>query len=219
MPRMEGSERTLRLDLVHVGAVVAHRHVDHLDAEVLENREVAVVPGHRTEEPRGSGLPPRAVRPGRAVKPGVQQVQVHQREAAVAAGDHLVGTHAEPRRAQLPGLRQAVEPAVVPDVGPVGGGERPVLRVEVVGERELGRARLAAGQIQGQAGRAEPVVSRGQLPFAGTQGLQVATVEHRRGQVASLLSCYRTAGRRPRCRPAPGRSLLAPQSDPPRPAA
>ena len=35
---------------VGVGAVVVHRHGDHLDAEALEQREVAVVAGHRAHE-------------------------------------------------------------------------------------------------------------------------------------------------------------------------
>ena len=38
------------LDQVDVGAVLAHRHGDHLDAEALGDREVAVVAGRRAQE-------------------------------------------------------------------------------------------------------------------------------------------------------------------------
>src|SRR5699024_3338345 len=37
-------------DLLRVGAVVVHRHGDHLDAEILEEGEVAVVTGDRADE-------------------------------------------------------------------------------------------------------------------------------------------------------------------------
>ena len=109
MPLIAASSATSRSTTIHVGSVVGQRHRDHLDAEVLADREVAVVAGHRAEkrDPRLARPRPRAV--DRAREQRVGDGVVHQRQAGVVAEDHLGRRDAEERREQRAQLRQPLE--------------------------------------------------------------------------------------------------------------
>ena len=96
------------------------------------------------------------MRPGalRTVQPepvGAEQEQVHQREAAVTAGQDLFRDESEPLGAETSRLGNAVAPAVAAGVGTVAG---PVAAVERTVERntelELITGGLAAREIEVQ---------------------------------------------------------------------
>ena len=166
-----------RFDQVHVRTVIPHRHVDHLDPEVFENREVPVVAGDRAQEPHGAAVAPGGARFGGPVEPRVQQVAIHQRQAAVPPGDHLVGADPEQRGPEHPCLRQSVDPAVVPGVGAVGGQEPALNGVEPVRERELRRVGLATCEVECETGVAKAPMGRVELALPCAQRILRETVE------------------------------------------
>ncbi|SVA03906.1 uncharacterized protein METZ01_LOCUS56760, partial [marine metagenome] len=95
---------------------------------------VSVVAGHRAEKSdRFAFCTPGRTGPGRSPQPGVEQVEVHQRQAAVPTGDHLVRMDAEQIGSKSTGLRQSVEAAVVAGVNARVGDEAPVPLIERVG--------------------------------------------------------------------------------------
>ena len=135
-------------DLVDVGALVGHRHGDHLDAEVLEEREVAVVAGHRADEGDLVLLGPGARGVDGPEEEQVDEHVAHHRQRGVAAGDDLLGLDPEQLGEDLAQLGQPGEAAVVAHVGAgaVRGGRRE--GEHRVGEVELCGARLAARHVE-----------------------------------------------------------------------
>ena len=174
--------RNQPLHLVHVRPAVEHAHVEHLEAERPGDREMPVVAGHDAQETRLRRLaPPGRIAFQRSVEPGVQQVLVHEREAGVAAGNHVGCIHAEQRRAQAPRGRQAVEPAVVARIGAAGREVGAVQgALQSVRQVELLRARLAAGEIQLETARLqrgvlarERALGGGKVGVGGDRGTHV----------------------------------------------
>ena len=109
MPLIAGVLGDQPLDGVHVRPVVVQRHRDHLDAEVLADREVPVVAGHRAQERDAWLLRPRPRAADGALEQRVHDRVVHQRQAGVVAEDDLCRRDAEERREQRAQLRQALE--------------------------------------------------------------------------------------------------------------
>ena len=145
-------------DFVHVGAVVAHRDVQHLDAVALEHGEVAVVAGTGTKEldrHRSPGATPR-IPAGHTHQHRLHNDVVHPLEAGVAADEDQVGIDAQNLAEDRTQLRQTTGiSAVVPAVRAVGGGI--VLprhcRQQAVRAGKLLRRRLAAGHVEAQTSR------------------------------------------------------------------
>jgi hypothetical protein len=137
------------LDQVDVGAVLAHRHRDHLDAEALGDREVPVVTRRGAQELDHRLGDPRPWRVDAAVQQREHHRVVHQLQAGVVAGDQVLHRDTEQFAEDRAQLRQPVQPAVVAGVGAVpvavvvaGQGQQPVGQVELFGRR------LAARQVQ-----------------------------------------------------------------------
>ena len=83
---------------------------------------------------------------------GAEQEQVHQGEAAVAAGQDLVRCEPEPLSAEPARLRDAVAAAVAAGVDAVFGAVAAVQHaVERVAQRKLVAGRLAAREVEVQA--------------------------------------------------------------------
>ena len=122
------------LDEVDVGAVVMHRHGDHLDAEALGDREMPVVARRGTEE-----LDDRLSNPGpRRVHPAVQHREhhgvVHQFQAGVVAGDQVGHRDAEQFTEDRAQAGQTVLATVVAGVGALV-----VAEVAAAGQAPAGR--------------------------------------------------------------------------------
>ena len=100
------------LDHVHIGARRHHRDRDHFDAEVLADREMAVVAGARTEEFDDREASPRRVAV-RAEDPVAHDRVVHHVQAGVAADHEAVARDAEELGEELARLVDAFQTAVV----------------------------------------------------------------------------------------------------------
>ena len=139
------------LDQVDVRAVLAHRHGDHLDAEGLGDREVPVVAGRGAEELDGGLGDPRPRGIHAAVQHRVHDDVVHQLEARVVAGEQVGHGDAEQLAEDGAQLGQAMQAAVVAGVGAVTVAEIFTGKAQQrIGQVELRRRRLAAGEVQAQ---------------------------------------------------------------------
>ena len=148
------------LDRVHVGTVVAQRHGDHLDAELVADRKVPVVAGHGADESDARLLRPRPHAVARALEQRVHDCVVHQTEAGIAADDHAIGRHVVDRREQRAQLRQTLQLAVVAAVDRAGHVVASAGHLQqLVAQIELCRRRLAARQVQLQPAPGEVVVA------------------------------------------------------------
>ena len=83
-----------RFDDIHVGTVLFHGDGDHLDAELLSDREMPVVAGSRADEFDALELAPRSG-PEHAELHREMHERVHEIQAAAVGGDDLGGLHAE----------------------------------------------------------------------------------------------------------------------------
>ncbi len=149
---------------IHVGAIFGHGDGYHLDAEGLGHAEVAVVAGDGAHELDLLQLAPRSGTQG-AEHPAAHNGVVHDVQAGVAEHDGVVGGIVEHGGHQLFGLGQAVDHAVVADVGAgsglaIVGGRQDVQHGHA--EVKLVGARLAARHVQGKPLRLERLVFLGQ---------------------------------------------------------
>ena len=134
---------------VHVRAGIRHRHGHKFHAHGIGEGEMAVVSGHRTQALDPAGVAPRC--PGETHVHRRVEDEEHQREARVAAGDHLFRCYVEQSGAQGAGLGQTPQHPVVAHVRAVlGHVVATEVAVEFIGEVELLRRRLAAGEVQTQ---------------------------------------------------------------------
>ncbi len=102
----------------------------------------------------------------------IEQALIHQRQAAVAADQHIACRNLQHRREQLLGLREAIQATVITQVGTVVGAEAAGQRgVQPRGEIELLRTRLAARQIELQAVPAQRRVAVLEVGQGGVVGL------------------------------------------------
>ena len=149
------------LDHFEIGAGVGHRHRDHLDAEVLADREVAVVAGHRAEKRHARALRPRTRAVARAAQQRVGDGVVHQPQAGVVADQRVLGLEPEQRRQQRAQFREALEHAVVARVAAVCGEvvARAGKREQRAGQIELLGRGFATGEIQFHSPGGEIVVA------------------------------------------------------------
>ena len=160
--------------------------------------KVPVVAGHRAKKTRAAGIVgPGAPRSVETETVGAEQEQVHQREAAVAAGQNLVRGKPEPLGAETSGLRDAVAPAVAAGVGTV---LRAVTAVEEAVERgaqlELIAGGLAAREIEVQPLGLERGVAPLQLRLGPSERGIVRRVDvHVSAALASRTRCPRHGGR------------------------
>ena len=138
------------LDEVHVGAGRGHRHLDHLEAEVLDDGEVAVVARHRADPLDGLLVLPGARRIVGAPDIGKRDEVEHDAQARGITRDDVLRGDAEGLGPELADVRNAVEVAVVAHVsaGLVGVVVRPRQRQQRVREPELLCGRLATRQVQ-----------------------------------------------------------------------
>ena len=108
------------LDLIHIRAVFVHLHGNHLDAERLRDAEVTVVTRNRAD-PFDAGV----LRPGLAAEGAEVEASrngvAHERQARVAADDHIFRYIIEHRCQQALRLGKTVEHTVVATIGAVLG--------------------------------------------------------------------------------------------------
>ena len=109
------------LDHCHVGAVVGHGDVEHLEAEQFGDAEVSVVAGNWAQ-PFDLGLvPPGPLGIVGAEHEGEGDEVEHDVQAGGVAGDHIVDRQAEGFGPEGANVLDAGQPPIVAAVGAVGG--------------------------------------------------------------------------------------------------
>ena len=132
---------------VHIRAIGGHGDADELKTELLGNRKMAVIAGHRAEELALLHLRPRAGRLREAEHIADVDEVIHQLQAGVAAHEDLFGLDAEDIREQNAGFVQTLQITVVAGIGAGVGGVIGHLQ-QTHSQIHLVRAGLAAGHVQ-----------------------------------------------------------------------
>ena len=135
------------LHQVHIGAILMHRHRDHLEAEIFGDGKMSVVAGHRAQEFQLLFHSPGMLAVRKAYTPAHIDHVVHQCERGVSAHDDLVLLHAHQLGKEAAGLGHAGQQAVVAGILTVFSDVF-VLAEQPVGQLQLFGAGLAAGHIQ-----------------------------------------------------------------------
>ena len=138
---------------VHIRSFRRHGNVDHLDPEILRDREMPVITGNRAEEFHNRELAPGGAS-AHAVGHGTGYRIVHHIQAGIAVNDDLVGGNLDQVGQKLLRLLDAVDHAVVSAVDPlsalqIGGAVQHIHHSH--GNVKLLRGRLSSGHIQLQA--------------------------------------------------------------------
>ena len=135
---------------IHVGAVLGHGDVDHLEAEILGDAEMAVIAGHRAEELERVVVPPGTGRIHKTLTPAQVDEVVHQLQRRVAAHDHFFHVGIQQLGKEPPGLRHALQHAVVAGVKTILANV--IVHLEhFLGQIQLLGAGFAAVHVQVQA--------------------------------------------------------------------
>ena len=140
------------LDFIHVGAVDAKRDRNHLEPEMLGDREMAVVAGHKADPFHGIVLAPR-FRAQRTEGPEPRHRVEHHGQRRVAADNDVFRLVVEQIGHQAPCLGQPFKHAVVAAIGAVFGdaiGRRCQKRQHGHRQIELVGAGLSARHVQAE---------------------------------------------------------------------
>ena len=109
------------LNQIDIGAVVTHRHGDHLDSQTFGDREMTVVARRRTEElDRGAGellLDPGPRRVHATVQHREHHEVMHQLKAGIVGGDQVGHRNSEQFTEHGAQAGQTVQATVVAGVG------------------------------------------------------------------------------------------------------
>jgi hypothetical protein len=149
---------------IHIGAVVQHGDGDHFHAKLLADGEMTVVAGSGAKPFDLVKLAPGGAA-GRAEDPQAHHGVVHHVEAGASAGDHVVRGDLKDLGEQRPAGGDALQNAVIADVGLAVGqlfafGED---RQHGLAQIQLGLRGLAPGHVQLEALGLAGVIASGQI--------------------------------------------------------